>query len=141
MRTVLLDTGPLVALLDAADSHHTFVRQRWAGAAPAGPLITTAAVVTEAMFHLQNCLRGPRSLVELLADFNVRVDDVFTGESMDRIVDRMDCYRDTPMDFADATLVELAQRFNTAAVLTLDERGFRTYRFGRNRAFELLLQK
>lgn len=49
-------------------------------------------------------------------------------------------YADTPMDFADATLVVLAGELETKQVLTLDERGFRTYRYGRNAAFHLVLQ-
>jgi hypothetical protein len=39
------------------------------------------------------------------------------------------------MDFADATLVVLAEELETDQVVTLDERGFRTYRFGPDRAF------
>jgi predicted nucleic acid-binding protein len=45
------------------------------------------------------------------------------------------------MDFADATLVVLAEELETDQVVTLDERGFRTYRFGPDRAFRLLLQE
>jgi len=33
-------------------------------------------------------------------------------------------YDDTPMDFADATLVALAEEFGGGHVLTLDRRGF-----------------
>jgi predicted nucleic acid-binding protein len=49
-------------------------------------------------------------------------------------------YADTPMDFADATLVVLAGDLGVHRVLTLDERGFRTYRHGRNQPFRLILQ-
>jgi predicted nucleic acid-binding protein len=48
-------------------------------------------------------------------------------------------YRDTPMDFADATLVLLADRAGTTDILTLDRRGFSTYRTGKGRAFRLAL--
>ncbi len=44
------------------------------------------------------------------------------------------------MDFADATLVVLADELATKRVVTLDERGFRTYRHGRKSTFELVLQ-
>jgi hypothetical protein len=53
----------------------------------------------------------------------------------------MEKYSDTPMDFADATLVGLAQELEIDRVLTLDERGFRAYRHGRNRHFRLVLQE
>lgn len=44
------------------------------------------------------------------------------------------------MDFADATLVLLAERLGTRGILTLDERGFRTFRFAGKKHFRLVLQ-
>jgi len=48
---------------------------------------------------------------------------------------------DTPMDFADATPILIAEQVRCGDILTLDERGFRTFRFHRNQAFRLLLQE
>jgi predicted nucleic acid-binding protein len=48
-------------------------------------------------------------------------------------------YRDTPMDFADATLVLLAEALSVSEILTLDRRGFATYRTRRRRHFRLIL--
>jgi len=50
----------------------------------------------------------------------------------------MEKYADTPMDFADATLVLLADELETDSVFTLDRRGFETYRSPAGRAFRLL---
>jgi hypothetical protein len=47
-------------------------------------------------------------------------------------------YRDTPMDDADATLVLLAADLSVADILTLDRRGFSTYRLPNGRAFRLV---
>lgn len=41
------------------------------------------------------------------------------------------------MDYADATLVALAEEFRTEHVFTLDRRGFLAYRWGGRRAFRL----
>ncbi len=49
--------------------------------------------------------------------------------------DLMVRYADTPMDFADATLVALAEEFGIGRVLTLDRRGFTTYRWRRSKRF------
>ena len=49
-------------------------------------------------------------------------------------------YPNVFMDFADATLVVLAENLNTPNILTLDQRGFRTFRYRRNKLFRLLLQ-
>ena len=63
----------------------------------------------------------------------------YIGELLQRDLDSRR-YGDTPMDFADATLVLLAEELGTDRILTLDERGFRTYRHGRNLAFAMVLQ-
>jgi predicted nucleic acid-binding protein len=51
----------------------------------------------------------------------------------------MERYRDTPMDFADATLVLVADVLEIFDILTLDRRGFATYRTGTGRGFRLVL--
>jgi predicted nucleic acid-binding protein len=50
----------------------------------------------------------------------------------------MDKYRSVPMDFADATLVALAEELETDCAFTLDRRGFSIYRLGRRRAFQII---
>ena len=51
----------------------------------------------------------------------------------------MEKYADTPMDYADSTLVLLAEHLKCFDILTLDRRGFSTYRTTRNQAFRLVL--
>jgi predicted nucleic acid-binding protein len=50
----------------------------------------------------------------------------------------MEKSRDLPMDYADATLVALAEESETDQVFTLDRRGFSTYRLRGRRAFRLV---
>ena len=52
----------------------------------------------------------------------------------------MSDYADTPMNFAEATLVLAAENFGIARIATLDERGFRAFRYKRNKRFQLVLQ-
>ena len=47
-------------------------------------------------------------------------------------------YRDRPMDFANATLVHLAQRESLTTILTVDVSDFQTYRIGGRRRFRIL---
>ncbi|WP_419162824.1 hypothetical protein [Candidatus Palauibacter sp.] len=51
----------------------------------------------------------------------------------------MDRYAGTPMDFADATCVLLAQRLDVHEVLTLDPRGFRAYGTDAGQPFRMVL--
>ena len=47
-------------------------------------------------------------------------------------------YRDRPMDFADATLVHMAQREGLTTIFTIDNNDFETYRIDGNRLFTIL---
>jgi predicted nucleic acid-binding protein len=67
------------------------------------------------------------------------VHDAFTPAALTTAARLMAKYADTPMDFSDATLVWLAEESGIERVLTLDRRGFQTYRFGRSRRFKLVL--
>jgi len=46
-------------------------------------------------------------------------------------------YADVPMDFADATLVSIAEEAGLDSVCTLDRRGFATYRPAPRRRFRI----
>ncbi|MEX0325796.1 MAG: type II toxin-antitoxin system VapC family toxin [Puniceicoccaceae bacterium] len=138
MNRLLLDTGPIVALLDKADPAHERVRD----SLPRTPvtLVTTCAVMTESMFFLQELPQGPEQLAGFMGASCVERVDIFAPAGLETCSRLMRTYADTPMDFADATLVLAATMLNLPDILTLDERGFRTYRFGRKQAFRLFLQ-
>jgi predicted nucleic acid-binding protein len=135
---ILVDTGPLVAYLDRGDPAHEFVRARWEPIA--GRFVTTAAVFTEAMHFLGPVQNGAEALVDLFREGSLLLEDVFQLPMLDRATNLMARYPNVFMDFADATLVVLAENLNTPNILTLDERGFRTFRYRRNKLFRLLLQ-
>jgi uncharacterized protein len=136
MKFWLLDTGAIVAFLDARDTEHG----RVAAALDAftGRLVTTSAVVVEAMHLLGGVRSGPAILVEFLLASQTEIHECTSVEGLMEAAALISKYADTPMDFADATLVLLAKRLKVNAVCTLDRRGFRTYRIGRN-AFRLVL--
>lgn len=50
-------------------------------------------------------------------------------------------YAETPMDFADATLLLLADQLNIVEIATLDRRGFSTYRTERGKALRLVIDQ
>jgi predicted nucleic acid-binding protein len=138
MNAILLDAGPVIASLDRSDSHHQKVMERFGNIR--GRMISTGAVISEAAFFLHDVEDGIQRLVDFFENADVEVWDAFTIGRLRAAEKLMTAYADTPMDFADATLVLAAEHFGTGNVVTLDERGFRTYRYGRNKAFRLLLQ-
>lgn len=140
MKPVLLNAGPVVALLDPADAAHAFVCESMRGMTSRLQIITTGPVVTEVMFQLQDSPGGPQRTAAFFDDARIRIEDGFSPAELHAAADLMDKYADVPMDFADATLVLQATRHRTGEILTLDQRGFRTYRFLRHQPFHLLLQ-
>jgi predicted nucleic acid-binding protein len=137
VKTWLVDTGPLVAYLDAGDPSHAEVASRLDEFS--GVLATTSAVTTEAMHLLALSRDGPRTLAELVAVSGMEVYDLCRPPELHEAVALMEKYADTPMDFADATLVLLAEGLKIHDVLTLDRRGFSTYRTRQRRHFQLVL--
>lgn len=135
MNPVLLDTGPIVALLDRSEQHHRECSDLVATLE--APLITCEAVIAEACYLLRGLRGAPAAVLE-----NVERGNFFIAyRLMDRaapLAKLMKKYANVPMDFADACLVDLASQLTTGRILTLDD-DFRVYRWGRNRPFELLL--
>ena len=133
MRTALLDTGPLVAYLDASDPAHATTSL----GGFAGVLCTTSAVITEAMHLLSDDSRGPRRLAEFVQAAGVHVFETTQPQQLLSAVVLMEKYADTPMDFADATLVLLSDEAGTNEIVTLDRRGFMAYRTPKGKAFQI----
>jgi predicted nucleic acid-binding protein len=132
----LIDTGPLVAYVDANDAAHAAVAECLGGFT--GRLHTTAAVVTEAMHLVEEDADGPETLAEFLITAGTSIAGGVDARHLHDAARLMRKYRDTPMDYADATLVLLAGELSVADILTLDRRGFSTYRLPNGRAFRLL---
>ena len=137
MITWLVDTGPLVAYLDASEGGHAEVVSK---VEPfVGRIATTSAVITEAMHFVGGAPTGPRLLVDLLVAWDVEVRDFSEPTGLPEVVALMERYANVPMDYADATLVLLAEALGVHNILTLDRRGFSTYRTRPGNGFQLVL--
>jgi predicted nucleic acid-binding protein len=131
---VLLDTGPLVAVLDAADQWHDRCVAAWHELA--GRCLTTEAVVTEAS-HLVARGGAPAALpLEFLLAVGIPI-VALEQPGHEHAVQLMNRYGNFPMDYADATLVVVADALKLTNVLTTDRKGFRAYRRAGSSAFVL----
>lgn len=137
VNTWLVDTGPLVAYLDSDDPAHAAVAPCWDSFA--GTLVTTSAVITETMYFVSAAPRGPGILAELVADSSMQVFDLSQAPELRAAAALMTRYADTPMDYADATLLLLAEALKIKRILTLDRRGFSVYRTRQNRPLQSVL--
>lgn len=134
---MLCDTGPLVALLDKEDPYHERARQAMA-AAPADRFETTWPCMGVAMYMLGR-LGGQRSQDYLLQYVEAKTLSIqsLAEEFIPRIRMLMRKYDDHPMDFADASLVVVAEITGNRQILTFDQH-FRAYLIHDQFPFEVI---
>ncbi len=131
---LLLDTGALVSLLDRSQRRHkefvTFF-DSWAG-----QVVTTEAVLTESTHLLGRIAGGAIACLDFVLAGGALLIPA-TANTIRRARELMDRYADCPMDFADATLVVLAEDLGTNLVLTTDQRDFSVYRIAGRKRFKI----
>ena len=130
-----MDAGPLVALLDRSDAEHEAITS--ALEEIHDPLVTVWPAVAEAMYLLGFSWAAQEGLWGMLEIGAVGLLPLGEGD-FPRMKQRMEKYRDLPMDLADAALVRAAERENIGRVLTLDQRDFGVYRRHRKGRFTVL---
>jgi predicted nucleic acid-binding protein len=132
---VLLDTGPLVALLARDDSWHEPCKEQLHSLKP--PLLTSWPVLVEADWLLRT---QPVATQEMLHWVHSGIVEVLPmgDDAAPWIMSFLRKYRKLRPQIADASLVYLAEREGIESVFTLDRRDFSAYRFGRNRPLRLL---
>lgn len=135
MRAILIDAGPLVALLRRNDVHHEEVVAALKNVRD--PLVTVWPVIVEAMYLLSSSWQAQKALWEILQTGVVKLLDLDESD-VPEMKSLMEKYQDLPMDMADAALVHVAAREGLRRVLTLDKRDFNVYRLPRKGSFTIL---
>ena len=130
---VLIDAGPLVALLDRSDSQHQRAKAVTAGCAP--PFRTCEAVLAEAAHLLAKVdAKAPAGLLALgrtgAIEIALRID-----EHWDSVEKTLDKHRDVPASLADACLIRCAELYQEPRIFTFDA-DFDIYRWSRSRRFD-----
>lgn len=133
----LIDTGPLVALLDVGDFCHRLCMETIMRL-PRSPFLTTWPCFTEAMYLL-GAVGGYRYQANLWrwhTDKRLALHDLTATEAM-AMHRLMEKYQDTPMDLADASMVIAAETRGIRRIFTLDS-DFRVYRLADGSALEAI---
>jgi uncharacterized protein len=135
MKRILVDTGPLVAILSREDEYHaacvSALREM------SGPLLSCWPVITEAAWLLR---KSPRAVQQLLRS----IDGGFlkllplAGAEAEAIAALMKRYEDIHPQLAAIVLVYLANREKIDTIFTLDQRDFCIYRSGRRTTFRIV---
>ena len=139
MSSILVDTGPLVALCDPSDGAYEICAAA-ADAVFANDAVTTVPVLVEAFYLLRHSPAGVQRLMDVVTSGALDFVDVDIS-LMERAFALMRRYANTRMDFADATLVAVAEKRDLRTIFTLDRRDFGIYqiRLGHGSApFEMI---
>jgi predicted nucleic acid-binding protein len=132
---VLLDTGPLVALLSENDTNHARARELFAECVP--PFRCCESVVAEACFLMRKVHASGAAEVVALGRRGVFTIALSVQEHWTKIEALLRKYSDRPISLADACLIRCAEVHDEPRVLTFDS-DFGVYKWARNRKFELL---
>jgi predicted nucleic acid-binding protein len=131
----LLDTGPWVALLDKSETEHLDC-VNWFKTY-SGMLLSTEAVLTEVLYLLNFSIKAQSAALDFVLKSAVELVPS-NKESLKVSQNLMEKYADLPMDFADATLIALAQEAGVRDVVTLDKKDFGIYRVD-GKSFRIIL--
>ena len=135
MAAILVDAGPLVALLDRSDQHHRACVE--ASRSIRGPLVSVWPAVAEAMYLLGVSAEAQDALWGMLEAQTIVLAELGLAD-VPRMRELMRKYRDRPMDLADAALVRIAERDRIRTVFTVDRGDFEIYRPSRSWRFSII---
>jgi uncharacterized protein len=121
---IIVDTGPLVALLNRNDKAHVWVMTQLADIRP--PMITCEAVLAEATY-LTSQIKGAReALIEMVGENFLQI-GLQVQDQHAALLAMVKRYVNVPMSLADACVVRLAELHPKSPVFTLDS-DFNIYR-------------
>jgi uncharacterized protein len=135
MKRVLVDTGPLVAIMSHADQHHKTCLEALHDLP--GPLFSCWPVITEAAWLLRRHPGIVRQLLDSISAGFLELLPVQSAEAAEigKVIEK---YKNIRPQLADAALVYLAERDGFDVIFTLDRRDFSVYQAGRKRAFRII---
>jgi predicted nucleic acid-binding protein len=131
---VIIDTGPLVALLNSNDHAHAWVMQQLRSIQP--PMITCESVLAEATYLTRQTPGARAAWIEMIGE-NFLTIGMAVADHHSAILAMVRRYADVPMSLADACLVRLAELYPQSPVLTLDS-DFSVYRKNGRQVIEVL---
>ncbi len=136
MKSSLIDAGPIIALFDRNDQYHkmvlNFLREYQ------GRLISTWPVLTEVCYMLDFSTETQLDFLDWVRDGGIEIHNLEQWQ-LGGIREKIEKYSDLPADFADASLLQVAESRNLFNIITVD-RDFNIYRSTDDKPFTNLLK-
>ncbi len=134
---ILLDTGPLVAMLNRREQYHSWVKAQITQIRP--PMLTCEAVLSEACFLLQEIPQSSASMMQMLIEGLIQA-PFRLNEEAPAVSQLLSRYTDVSMSIADASLVRMSELHPQSTVFTLDG-DFHIYRRHGRQVIPLLVPR
>ncbi|WP_168646444.1 type II toxin-antitoxin system VapC family toxin [Dolichospermum sp. UHCC 0259] len=130
------DTGFVVALLNRLDTMHNSVTPVYT---QQKQILLPQTVLAE-VAYLVGRNAGSATLVAFLKGLSASrfILVALTDQDVIRVAEILDEYADSRIDFVDASVMAIAERFDIKRILTLDQRDFRLFRPQHCDCFEIL---
>ena len=136
-KTLLIDTGPLVAFVNQKEQYHHWVIKKLTEMKIKSPILTCEPVITEACFLLRKVYGGEDAIMNLVR--SGKIDIAFSLRvEIDDIKELMQKYKSVPMSLADGCLVRMSELYPHTSLLTLDN-DFWVYRKNQNQMIDLII--
>ena len=136
MISTLIDAGPIIALFDRDDQHHSrvleFMREF------RGRLISTWPVLTEVSYMLDFNKETQLDFLSWVSEGGIEVVSLEQWQII-KVREVMEKYADLPADFADASLIVTAENRSLDAIITLDS-DFEVYKLNNGDHLSNLLE-
>ncbi len=136
-KLVIVDTGPLIALIDRLDQNHLACNEALKKLSIRTKLYTSGSVLSEVFHILPPTLQIRERVFSLIEAFPLIIDPI-EATHFQRIKEIMFKYQNLSLDFADASLVVMAEKLRADTVFTVDKRDFASIKPKHIRAFSLL---
>jgi len=121
----IVDTGYLVALLNASDEHHGWASSQLPTLR--GPWLTAEACISEATFLLEHAGRAAAERLFEWLDKGLLVSKHLLPGELASVRAELFRYHDRWVDFADACVVHLSDERPRLPVVTVDSKDFAVY--------------
>jgi predicted nucleic acid-binding protein len=135
MNEVLLDAGPLVAVLCADDRDHRWAVERFRELSP--PFLTCEPVIAEACFLIERRGVSGTVILERIENGLLRV-GLEIEDHCAALKNLMNRYRSVSMSLADSCLVRMSEIYPKSELFTLDH-DFRVYRRNGRQMIRLII--
>lgn len=137
MKTLVCDTGPLLAVLNDRDKHHAASVALFDGFD--GALIVPSLIVTEVCYLAQTQV-GSQAEARFLDPIVARELTIEhpTEQDWARIAQLVRQYAGFPLGVADASVIAIAERLNITRLASIDHRHMRAVKPAHCDGFELL---